>query len=249
MSQPRSSDDGGPHQPGDGDPAGLPPLPAGWAELVIPDDPRDLAAEAIIVRAELELDPRWPGRARQRLPLAGPTVALAIMLIVAISSLLMAISPMAKEPPTPAPLAASAELPGTVGGLLPDVELLDAHRVPVALRSVRPTMLLLVPDACDCRDQTDQLVRASRASLVQVELIGASHHPALPDGVSQAQTLLDPDGVLASSLTPREAPWTLDGAVTVTAVLVRSDGVIARILQDPHAGSDLESDLAGLTIR
>lgn len=225
------------------------PLPAEWADLVIPDDPRDLAAEAVIVRAELELDPRWPGRRNQRLPMAGPTTALVIMIAVAVSSLLMIIAPVGPTPPRSAPLAIPGELPGTVGGLLPDVVLRDAERIPVALRTVRPAMLLLVPDACDCKDRTAQLVRASRASLVRVELIGTARHPSNPDGVSYTRTLLDPGAQLTDGLTPPGSPWTLERSENLTAVLVRSDGVIARILQDPQPSTDLQNDLAGLTIR
>jgi hypothetical protein len=257
MSQPRGSDDGGHAHPDDGLPE-LPPLPPGWADIHIPDDAHELAAEAAIVRAELALDPDWPPRRPRRLASAGPLFALVAMVTVAVTSLLMIVHPVGRPAPRAAPLAASPEAPGTVGGLLPDIVLQDGRQRAIPARGIRPGLLLLVPEACRCAARTAGLVNASRASLVQVELIGATAPPQVPSGApSRTRALLDPGGALADSIAlplfvaPGTTPGTPVAAVepAVTAVLVRSDGIIARILRDPAPSAQLQNDLAGLTIR
>jgi hypothetical protein len=111
-------------------------------------------------------------------------------------------------------------------------------------------MLLLVPSTCDCTALTARLVDTSRPSLVQVELVGAGGLPVLPNGAAaRVRALLDPSGVLTNAITPPVLDKPAAPAATLTAVLVRSDGIIARIVRDPAPSPQLQNDLAGLTIQ
>jgi hypothetical protein len=251
MSQRRGSDDG-PQPPGDGD---LPELPPEWGHLVIPDDPRELAAEAEQVRAELEGRPR-PNFIRrwQRSALSGPLVSLVLMLTAAIASLVIVVAPSSRQAPRPAPIASPTQSVGTIGGLLPDLVLRDDHDSHVTLRHIRPAVLLLMPTGCGCDDVAAGLVAASRESQVTVALVGTDKAPKLPTDALSSKTrlLTDAESALAAALAvpqtvgPR-ASANVDAAAT--AVLVRADGVIARIVRNLQNAAELGPDLAGLTIR
>ncbi|MDQ1646176.1 MAG: hypothetical protein QOJ50_2360 [Cryptosporangiaceae bacterium] len=243
MSQRRGPDDGAP-PPGDGDPAGLPPP---WSEFVVPDDPRELAAEAAEVRAELAKDARRRRRrALLRPGLSLPFVALLLLLVAALSSLIIVMTPATRRPPDAAPQATPTGEPGTVGALLPDLALKDGAGRPVGLRQTRPAALLLMPDGCGCDRTAAELVLASRSSLVTVELVGSEHAPGLPNGSADARvlTLADPEKGLSAALA---GPGPVQPETTPTAVLVRADGVIADIVHNPEHPRDLADALAHLS--
>jgi hypothetical protein len=243
VSQRRGPDDGAP-PPGDGDPAGVPPP---WSDFVVPDDPRELAAEAAAVRAELAKEARQRRRrALLRPGLSVPFVALLLLLVAALSSLIIVMTPATRRPPEAAPQATPTGEPGTVGALLPDLILNDGAGRPVGLRQTRPAAVLLMPDGCGCEQAAAELVLASRSSLVTVELIGGEHSPGLPNGSADARvlTLADPQKGLAAALS---GPGPVPPETTPTAVLVRSDGVIAEIVRNPEHPRDLTDALAHLS--
>lgn len=102
---------------------GLPDLPPEWGEVVIPDDPAELDAEAEIIRRELRRETRrarrkarlrvW--RRRLRLPdkiddpeepsLALPLIVLAIAVLITILGLIIVTWPGLATPKPPAPTA------------------------------------------------------------------------------------------------------------------------------------------------
>src|SRR5918993_275950 len=149
-----SGDDGpGEGLPGSGagQPAGerdhLPELPPEWAHFVVPDDPRELAAEAERIRAELRaergegLTPA--GRRRERLRLSGPVITFTLVLVAAFASLMVVVLPSTQLAPRRAPLASPTVNAGEVRGLVPSGLLQDRRGRPVAPRAIRPAVLLL----------------------------------------------------------------------------------------------------------
>jgi len=92
---------------GSGTPEDLPPLD--WPALVVPDDARELAAEAEALRRErraaarrdrlgrLLLTRRW-----QRFGVSGPLVALTLVIVAAFGSLLVIFLPSRPDQPGPA---------------------------------------------------------------------------------------------------------------------------------------------------
>ena len=252
MSQRRGSDDG-PCQPGDGD---LPELPPEWGQIVIPDDPRELAAEAEAVRAELGAERRqqfYAGRSG-RFGLSGPLIALVLMLVAAMASLMVIALPYSPERPVRAPLASPTAASGQLGSLLPDVRLVDDRGAPVSVRDIRPAVLLLMPTGCDCHSVAADLVRVSRDAMVSVELVGTDKPPQRPPASPRDRifTLADPTDAITRAVGNGRTPGTTAGPpVPVsgpTAVLVRANGVIAGVVLGLADASQLRAELAGLTI-
>jgi hypothetical protein len=102
---------------------GLPDLPPEWGEVVIPDDPAELDAEADIIRRELRREGKHARRAarmqrfrrRFHLPdkidnpdepsLALPLIVLAIAVLITILGLLIVAWPGLTQPREPQPSA------------------------------------------------------------------------------------------------------------------------------------------------
>lgn len=286
MSQRREGDDG-PRQPGDGD---FPEFPPEWGEIVIPDDLRELAAEAEQIREELRAEAQadlaqapltgteatpagaepagatWPGIAPDdRLPgwrgliftrrwrrsgLSGPLVALILMLVTSVASLMVLVLPSAPRRPERAPLATTSVPAGQLGGLLPDVRLPDDRGRSVAVREVRPAVLLLMPADCHCDQVAADLVRVSRDALVAVELVGAERTPRLPANAPRPRitSLVDTKGLLTRAVTPPAMTGPVAAQTDPTAVLVRTNGVITRVLPNLREVEWLRAELAALTV-
>lgn len=244
MSQRRGGD--GPRPPGDGD---LPELPS---DYVVPDDPRELYAEAETVRAELRaersLGPRRgvPDQPAQRSNLSGPLIALVLMLVAAVGSLVIVVLPYAPARPVRAPLAAPAAGAGQVGGLLPDLRLPDERGRTVAVREVRPAVVLLIPAGCDCDRVAADLVRVTGDSGVAVHLVGVSP-PRRPAGGARDRVHLlgDATGQFAAAVAVTDTPGQASGP---TALLVRATGLISLVVHDLRDASKLRPDLGGLTV-
>lgn len=235
MSEHRGPDDGG-CRPGDGD---LPELPA---EFIIPDDPRELAAEAEAVRAELWIEER--ARAAQSRPsLSGPLIGLVLMLIAAIGSLVIVVLPYTPDRPTPAPLATPGIAAGQRGGLLPDVVLPDDLGRPVAIREIRPTVMLLMPDGCRCDDVAANLVTITGEARLPVQLVGSDQPPNRPNAAPRDRvfTLTDATGTVSRAV----GSGSDAGPV---AVLVRANGVIAAVVPGVRDASQLRPEVVGLAI-
>ena len=120
--------------------------------VVVPDDLRELDAEVVAYRRELELARRhlrrqrmWhrvtPKWARGGLP---SPIFTAVLLIIATTGLLLSVfapvTQRAQSQLTTTPLANPRQAPGTVGGLLPDVQLV-ADSSHISTRVIRPAII------------------------------------------------------------------------------------------------------------
>jgi hypothetical protein len=223
-------------------------LPAEWASLVIPDDPSSLAAEATAVRLELAHERRRHRRQRllaAALPRYGtstPLVGFLALVLTAFACLLVAVLPSGAPLQRAQPLAAPAVPPGRGGGLLPDVQLADRLGSTFPVRDVRPGVVLIVGDNCDCEGLIAEYTNATAEARVRLVVVGQDRAPLLPEtGVrGRAVSATDPAGRLRSGLTQ-----TLDPGPR--AVLVRADGVIFRDVLDGRNVVTLRQDLAALT--
>jgi hypothetical protein len=242
---------------GPGDDGGTPPagdaggpfsdLPGEWAMLVVPDDASALAAEAAAVRAQLvrerwrrrcaRLTPAWL-RSRTRAPLLG----VALLLVASFGGLFVVLVPAGAPLTRAAPLARSVVLPGRDGGLLPDVQLTDALGSPFPMRDLRPGVVLLVGDGCDCAPLVTDYIHATALAKVRLLVVGDEVAPSLPSAGVRGRVMAatDPTRRLAIAFSPPRA-------LAPAAVLVRADGVIARISLDARDVVTLRSELAALT--
>lgn len=137
--------------------------------VVVPDDLRELDADVAAYHRELEhlrrlqrrqrfrqqLTPRW---ARGRLP---SPIFTAVLLVVATTGLLLSVfapvTQQSRDQLAATSLANPKQPVGSVGGLLPDTQvILDSREVPV--RGLRPAVLVLVSPKCDCASLIHQLV-------------------------------------------------------------------------------------------
>jgi hypothetical protein len=220
--------------------------------LGIPDDPRELTADLERWRREELTDPatdpatppapvldRQVAR-RTRLTITAGVV-LVSMVIVALSGAIGAwiVAPQAASPPA-APLSSGGPEPGQLGGLLPEAPLSDGTST-LSSQSLRPAVVVLVPETCD--DCVDLLASAAPqvASFgVRLVAVGESGDQvsALVDAVDSGTLtgLVDPDGRLRATY----------GATGTVMLLVRDDGVVVDIVSDPVPDVRLDGALVDL---
>jgi hypothetical protein len=223
---------GGPGDERSGDE--LPEQPELAVLIEIPDDARELAHEAAAYRREVRaarrratiervfLLERW-----RRYGLTGPLVVGVIAIVIAVTALFLALRPDRSGGPHQEPLATQASAPvGAIGGLIPDANLVVGSTQ--SARSLRPAVLALVPTTCNCQQVVDNLAReagqfgltlyvvAPTSTNADVETMTSAVHGG------QAVPAFDPAGALAQTY----------AAHGVTAVLLRSDGVVTGVVRD-----------------
>ncbi len=229
-------------------------LPEDLAGLTLhaPDDPRDLEADrdAWLTEEETGLiapeSGTWAQRRqarRRRLSLTAGVLVVAL-LVVAVSSAVGAwiVGPQASAPPA-APLASPAPDTGQIGGLLPEDAVLQDGSTPISARSLRPSVLALVPAQCDeCEELLTTVAQQAGSFGVSTVAIGgadqAEQLAALSEAVGSLQmsTLTDPTNTLRATY----------GLTGVTLLLVRDDGVVADVVRNPTADTHLEVGLVEL---
>lgn len=216
-------------------PLGEPPLPA---EMRVPDDARELAADAVAVRAELRAEAK---ASRRRLRRAGPRLHLLLIGSVLVASLGVLV-PMVLGRSRPAvPLAKPAPLRelvdervGEVGGLLPAADIWTFAGERTA-RELRPAVLVLIPPGCACDAHVRHIAAETARHPVPVHLLGGASkeiNRVIGESRGRVRTLVNRDGALART-------YLTDGSVTL--VLVRSDGVVSRIVRGVRPGLSLDA--------
>lgn len=247
----------------------LPPLdtsrPLG---IVIPDDLTGLEDEIRAVQDELGIRPP-PGNRRERLHrwlqrragvrrapgappppgglvrslLVGPVVALVLLIVAGLVALFPPSSMHSgRRPGTAQRLATPLQPPGTVGGLLPDVQLV-ADRVQIPSRSIRPAVIMLVPDGCACPDLVHQMIgQVEEYPGLSAALVGSGRDPAVAGfalarngGNGRLPAYVDRGDVLARTYHANQP----GGAPTV--LFVAQDGVLTEPPLVFSAGTRIEA--------
>jgi hypothetical protein len=229
-------------------PDDLPPLPPEWGELVVPDDASALADEAQEIRAELRAERRrrrWERifrtRRWERYGLSGPLLVLVLVVVASFASLLMTVLPTPPRAPKPAPLARPSISAGVPGGLLPDVTLPRGDGTPLAIRQLRPAVVLLIADSCNCQSLISSYVDATAEARMELLVIGEKRKPAVPElAMSRIVGLTDPKATLAHALVVHSLPG------QPTSILVRGSGVIARVVLNATDPTVLRDDITAL---
>jgi hypothetical protein len=223
-----------------------------WAvDFVVPDDPRELAADIEAYRREARARHRHErmqrllqGTGKRRPGLSLPLIA-AIMAIAGLLGGLVAVLPPTRPiGPQPLPLAAHPSQPtGHVDGLAPDV-VLQTPSGPQTLRSLRPVLVALIPDPCRCLTTLDDLAGQAQEKGLALEVVAPNGRDGqlttLVDAIQDGQPYQaeDTHGVLARTFHARG----------VTALLVAPDGTVRFVVPHIRPGERIEGWLdAGLT--
>jgi hypothetical protein len=232
---------------GDHDDYGLPKV-----DVEVPDDARELDRDVIAYRRELRQrrrHERWQrlGRPFTRYGIAAPFIASAV-LIALISGVLMTVisprpNPRAIQAP---PTGPQRSRPGYVGGGLPAGNVIFRHkRVPVADLVNVAGVVLVVPRDCRCDAAAQGVIRQAGDQRLQVWLVADDRTDKNDKDVSRLASGIAPGGALVADDPGRVLSSTYK-ATGLTAVLVRTDRIVRKILRGIRAGRDVTADLRPL---
>lgn len=229
----------------------------GWPDVAVPDDLRELAADIETYRAEQRAAARRVARARRRArahplwrwaiprehPIAegfrapGPRRLLlpavisgcALLLFALVTVLLTTLAPRSVlGTRQPAPLATGKGVyPGSPGGVLPDIDVQAGSGARVAVRSLRPGLLVVLPARCACQDLVGHLAEAGQAQSLHTAVVAAdtgTFSEAL--AVTGVTSYTDPAGRLRTAL---DQP-----AAGTFVVIVEPDGQVDDLVRGPH---------------
>jgi hypothetical protein len=223
----------------DRQPGALPDAGGDWiANIVIPDDARELEQDVAAYRRELRRQNARPGLlttlARRPFGTSMGLLLVVLLVIGGVGLFLDFVQPGASTSPVPPdPLAATSASP-LHGGLLPDVTILlrDGSAAgrgrPVAARQLRPAVLALVPTRCRCQPVVNDLAAGAASYQVALYVVG----PSPTDG--------EVTGLAANAGSGNDIPAddssgslrTTFRASGVTVVVVKSNGQVAFVLPD-----------------
>ncbi|MEP6697485.1 MAG: hypothetical protein ABJA34_11500 [Pseudonocardiales bacterium] len=226
----------------DDEPPGVPPE---WHGFVVPDDISELDSEIEQLRRELAA-PRRPilqrvfeTRRWQQYGLSGPLILVVLLVVLFFASLVFLLVPVAPRSPQSRPLAHPSAAVGAVGGLLPDLALPVGATGAVRLRTLRPAVVVVVPDQCDCAALIGDVISSTSAGRVHVLFVGLKADPRLPGTapVERVRSASDAEGQLARAYA--------DGSDVAgpTALFVRADGTVISILRNARAGVDIHQEV------
>ncbi len=209
----------------DRDDFGLPPV-----DIEIPDDARELDRDVQAYQRELRALRRRQRAGRLRGPLTRDGMVLPllagclILALVASTLLIMFAADQTGMPqhPTSQPAA------GKIGGPLPSGQIIvEAKSVPLhTVTASMAAVLALVPQDCACAATLRQLVAAAAQAHVALYLVGT---PAVMQQVFQlaAQAGQNSDRIAEDADDVLGTTYVHSG---VTAILVRSDGLVASVV-------------------
>jgi hypothetical protein len=165
--------------------------PPDFEHLVIPDDARELDADARALarerRARVRRDRlrnltrirRW-----HQYPLSWAVAIAAVAATLGVTSLLVALRPVTRAAPRSQPLATTVSHPvGAEGGLLPDVRVGQAGGSERALRDLRPAVIVLVPEGHDATGTLRAAVAVADRHHVYAVAVGQRTDPRTADHV------------------------------------------------------------------
>jgi hypothetical protein len=164
------------------------------------------------------------------------------MFLVAAAGLLSVMLTSRASPPRQAAavLATPAVPAGRVGGLVPQLSLAGPHG-DVALRTLRPAALVVVPPECGCELSLERAFRQAAEYGVDLVLLGSPEQgdalPVLAAGTGNGTVLaLTGDLDALSGYAPKG----------LTMLLVRADGVVTSVVREVGPELHAELELAAL---
>lgn len=229
---------------------GLPPV-----DIEIPDDARELERDVQAYYREQRAERRRVLARRLSAPLSRDGMVLPLLAgclaLTLLAGTLLTVLTTGQEtftpnrpPPTSTTNARPRPLTGKVPAYLPD-KLVEVNGQATALGSLVGSVLVLalIPAACHCRADLRHVARLAQHAEASTYLIG--------DGTQQVQTLnLAKDVGLGTAHAITDAYSELPAAyhpVKLTAVLVREDGSIDRIVPDPAHNPEFATALRSLS--
>ena len=175
---------------------------------------------------------------QRRLVLTAVVVGVSTVVVVLAALVGAFVLPARNAVPRPSPLADPVASPGQVGGLLPDATL-SGRSGEVAARTVRPAVIALVPSPCaGCASALlgvqEQVVSYGLGLTLVVPPDAETSAATLAQtlGGARVRVLTDPAGLLADAY-----------GEGLRLVLVRADGVVIDVVEDPGPGVPLAVDL------
>jgi len=226
----------------DRDDFGLPPV-----DIEIPDDARELDRDVQAYQRELRARRRRQRASRLRGPLTRDGMVLPLLagcLILALVTSTLLIMFAADQTGMPERPASGQPTAGKINGPLPSGQIVVAGKS-VALRTVAASMaavLALVPQDCRCASTLRQLGAQAAQAHVAVYLVGTGavmpqlSRLATQAGQSSADVAEDTSDVLGTT-------YAHSG---VTAILVRSGGIVASVVSSLAQPAKLKQAEAGL---
>lgn len=218
-----------------------------WAQAVAPDDISELARDIQTYNRERRADRRRE-RYRQLTKRPGATpltlVIAALALVGIVTTLLTLMGPTTSgTAPSEVQLASTSAPAGHVGGLLPAVGLTTRDGTAERSLSLRPGVVVLLPDPCACASEVTSLDHA--ADVVQhlpLFVVAPSAYPS-PAADALEGRLRATDDVLYDTTAALRAGV---GAAGVTIVLVGRDGRIYAIDKKVTSAHSLPAELTSM---
>jgi hypothetical protein len=226
----------------------VPGLPPEWGDIVIPDDPAELAEEAEAVRRELGLSAHpdvWAAPTSQRAAatfaaLRPVVLTMSLAVLTMLVSLLAVAWPGALRQPVaqrPAAGGSAGATGGSTSRSLPALDLVDERGEPVSLRALLPAVIVVL-DGCTCTAQIRTVAAVTPAKVtVAAVTTGRTVPQRLP--MLRVRALADP----ASELRNLLATGSNGGA---QALLVAQSGTIVRTLTNLDDPDLYRNDVAEL---
>jgi len=243
----------------------LDPQDAARLTLLVPDDASELDPDRLVWLAEDtgagrvdrrplpghrvdDVDrPSWARRRRRRLAAVAGVTACAVLVMSALGATLALFSPSAPAPGPGTALRVTDVSPGHLEGLLPAVTLAGDNGS-LASTDLRPAVVAVVPTTCpDCSRRLSSVAgQAAEYGLLLALVGGPTQHQQLQDLAGslagrQVVTLLDRNQTLRSTFVATGA-----GTSGLMLLLVRSDGTLYNVVDDPAADARLEPALVQL---
>jgi hypothetical protein len=173
---------------------------------------------------------------RYLLPMIVTATALVLStIVVGLLTLLAPSHPAVVRRPAP---EASTSVPvGTAGGLMPDLQLDGADGRAVALRSVRPAVVVLLPADCQCTTTVESIAQDAQSQQVALAVVTRTSPgqtaPAEVESVQGLRQLDDPTGQVGQAFDESH----------LAAIVVRADGTVSAVVTGDALVTDLSDDL------
>ncbi|GAB3987812.1 hypothetical protein GCM10029978_108070 [Actinoallomurus acanthiterrae] len=232
---------------GDPDDYGLPKV-----DIVVPDDARELDRDVIAYHREQRQRrrrERWHRLARPftRYGIAAPFIASAVLVALISGVLMTVVSPRPTDhaiqvPPT----GVVRHRPGDAGGALPTGNVVvNGRKMPVDTLINVAGLVLIVPRDCHCDATVTRLAQQAVGQGFQTWMIADGRTGRDADDVRRlADTVSRGDAIPAED--PDRLLSTAYRAAGLTAVLVRTDGIVRDVVRGVQPTRDLTPDLRTL---